>query len=84
VWNTKTGQTIVELRARTGQFDSKGRVSSAAFSPDGKFVLTAIADGTAYVYGCEICASLEDLLAIARTRVTRELTSEERKTYLHE
>jgi len=35
-------------------------------------------------YACEICRSIEDLLTLARTRVTRELTPEEQERYLHE
>ncbi len=43
-----------------------------------------MADGmTARVYSCELCdPSLDDLLALARENVTRELTAEERKLYL--
>lgn len=57
---------------------------SAAFSLHGKFVVTASEDNTGQIYACEICGSVGDLLALARTRVTRELTREEREEYLHE
>jgi hypothetical protein len=57
---------------------------SAALSFHGKFVVTASEDNTGQIYACEICGSIEDLLALACTRVTRELTREEREKYLHE
>ena len=78
VWEASTGQSVAELRGHTGG------VNSAAFSPDGRFVVTASWDGTAQIFACELCGSIEALLALARTRVTRELTCEERQTYLHE
>ena len=59
-------------------------VRGAAFSPDGQRVLTAGEDGTARVYVCASCGSVDDVLALARTRVTRALTSSERRQYLHE
>jgi WD40 repeat protein len=78
VWDAKTGQPVAELRGHTQS------VVSAAFSPDGKFVVTANSDKTAQIYRCELCGSLEELLALGRTRVTRKLTAEERKLYLHD
>lgn len=78
VWEAATGKSVAELRGHTGS------VTSAAFSPNGKFVVTASEDKTARIFACEVCGSIEDLLALARTRVTRELTPEEREKYLHE
>jgi hypothetical protein len=43
-------------------------------------IVTASADGTARIY----LAHIEDLMELARSRVTRELTPEERRRYLHE
>jgi WD40 repeat protein len=78
VWDAATGQSLAELCRHTDP------VFTATFSPNGKFVVTASAGGTTEIFACEICGSIEDLLALARTRVTRELTCEERQTYLHE
>jgi len=78
VLETGTGQSVLELRG------DSGAINSAAFSPDGKRIVTASEDGTARIYACDICVPLEGLLSIARNRVTRELTAEERKKYLHE
>ncbi len=32
---------------------------------------------------CEICGSIQEVLALAAQRVTRELTCQERETFLH-
>jgi len=58
----------------------EGDVNSAAFSPDGRYIVTASSDSTARIY----LAHIEDLMELARSRVTRELTPEERRQYLHE
>ncbi len=49
------------------------------FSPDGKRLATASRDGTARVWALR----LDDLMAIAKSRVTRTLTTEECQKYLH-
>jgi WD40 repeat protein len=58
--------------------------NSAMFNPNGRFVVTASRDKTAKIYVCDIGSSIEDRLVLAKTRVTRELTLEERKRYLIE
>ena len=55
-------------------------VNSAAFSPDGRYIVTASDDSTARIY----LAHIEDLMELARSRVFRDLTPEERRRYLHE
>ena len=57
-----------------------GVASEAPFSPDGSHVLAGDG-GTVHVYRCDVCGSLDDLVALAERRVTRELTDEERVTY---
>jgi hypothetical protein len=44
VWHVSSGKLVVTLRGHTH------KVYSAAFSPDGKWVVTASADGTAQVW----------------------------------
>jgi len=46
--------------------------------------LPATGTGMARVYACDTCGPIDDLLALARTRVTRSLTATERQQYLHE
>jgi WD40 repeat protein len=78
VWKTSTGQDVIRIRGHSDE------VRSAAFSPDGKYVVTASYDQTARIYACEVCRPIQEILALARTRVTRGLTPEEREKYLHE
>ena len=62
----------------------RGHTSSAnsvAYSPDGRWIVTASYDGTARVWPWP---DVEGLLAAARSRVARELTCQERVQYLHE
>jgi len=73
VWDTATGQTLLTL---TGHSDA---VSGVAFSPDGTLLATCSADGTARLYVLPI----EALMALARSRLTRSLTAEECRRYLH-
>ena len=54
-----------------------GSVYSVAWSPDGKRLATASADGTVQVYAIDI----RELLNLARSRVTRDLTPEECNRY---
>ena len=53
--------------------------TSVAFSPDGKRLAASSADGFVRVYALP----LDDLVAIAKSRVTRALTTDECRKYLH-
>ena len=55
-------------------------VVRSVFSPDGRTLATASLDGTTRVY----VVSPEDLLALARSRLTRSLKLEECQKYLHQ
>ena len=51
----------------------KGKLlTSASFSPDGRFVLASGDDGAVRLYRCEVCGDLPALLELARARL-REL-----------
>jgi WD40 repeat protein len=54
--------------------------TSAQLPPAGTYIVTASDDGTARIY----LVRIQDLIALAKTRVTRELTCQERRLYLHE
>ncbi len=54
-----------------------GAVNSVAYSPDGKHIASASTDGTVQVYALDI----SELLSLARSRVTRNLTTEECRHY---
>lgn len=60
--------------------DHAGAVRGVAYSPDGKHLATVSMDKTIHVYTVDI----EELMALARTRVTRSLTPQECLTYLHQ
>jgi hypothetical protein len=67
--------------------DSSGlslSVKAATFSPDGKSLLVSGSNRTTRIYSWEMFAPLDELLVLGRTRVTRELTADEKRRYLHE
>jgi WD40 repeat protein/serine/threonine protein kinase/DNA-binding SARP family transcriptional activator len=73
LWDASTGQELLVL---TG---NEQNTAGVAFSPDGTRLAASGGDGTARIYVLPI----EDLMALARTRVTRALTHEECRQYLH-
>jgi WD40 repeat protein len=73
VWDAETGKELATLTGHTVI------VSGVAFSPDGTRLATASRDGTMRVHALR----LEDLIALAKSRVTREFTLEECRQYLH-
>jgi WD40 repeat protein len=50
-----------------------------AISPDGKYLATSSKDGSIRLYVLPV----EDLIALAQSRVTRSLTEEECQQFLH-
>jgi WD40 repeat protein len=74
IWDARTGEQQLALRLAQPL-----AVSSVSFSPDGKRLVTAWADGITRVWTLD----LDELIDIARTRVTRDLTSVECRRYLH-
>jgi WD40 repeat protein len=73
VWSLETGQELFTLSGH------ESGVQGVAFSPDGKRLGTAGQDGTVHLYVLDI----DELMALARTRVTRSLSLEECRQYLH-
>ena len=74
MWDAATGKQTALLSGL------ESTVWSARFSPDGRSIVTASADGTAMISRVEIA----DLMALAQSRVTRALICQERVTYLNE
>jgi WD40 repeat protein/transcriptional regulator with XRE-family HTH domain len=72
LWDPLTGKELLTLDAPDG-------LTSVAFSPHGSQLAVASGDGTARIYLLRI----EDLIALAKQRVTRSLTTEECQQYLH-
>jgi WD40 repeat protein len=74
IWDARTGVELVELTGHAG-------LVFPLFNGDGTEVLTAGDDGTARLFSCELCVDLPDLIRLARDRVTRDLTEEERSAF---
>jgi WD40 repeat protein len=72
LWDALTGKELLTLHAPDG-------LTNVAFSPDGLQLAVASRDGTDRIYLLKI----EDLIALAKQRVTRSLTTEECQQYLH-
>jgi len=73
VWEVDTGQEIASL------YGNLSNVFGVAFGPDGDTLATSGADGTIRTY----TLSMDQLIDLARTRLTRTLTKEECLKYLH-
>ena len=70
VWDAQTGKELFTL---TGH---EGYVLSAVYSPDGKRIATC-GDDIVQIYTTD----MDELLQIAESRVTRQLTAEEKDKY---
>jgi WD40 repeat protein len=75
VWDVATGDEVLTLPG------SSGGVYGVAFSPldGGAHLVVASNDGIVRVF----LLPIEDLLTLARSRVTRSLTTAECQKYLH-
>jgi WD40 repeat protein len=73
LWDVDTGDQLLVLR---GHDLIVGRL---AFSPDGTKLASGAGDGTARVWALD----LDDLIRIAESELTRELTEAECRQYLH-
>ncbi len=87
IWDGVTGHAVIVIPVFTQGLDSSGSertVRAATFSPDGKSLLVSGSDATTRIYSWEMFAPMSDLLAVGKTRVTRDFTVDEKKKYLHE
>jgi WD40 repeat protein/DNA-binding XRE family transcriptional regulator len=73
VWDAETGKELASL------YGNASNVFGASFSPNGSQLATAGADGTIRIYTLRI----DDLIALAKSRLTRSLTDEECRMFLH-
>ena len=71
VWDAETGTELFTL------IGHEGPVGSAVWSPNGKRIATVGNDGIVQIYTTDI----NELLQIAESRVTRQLTAEEKEKY---
>ncbi|HEX9122041.1 MAG TPA: WD40 repeat domain-containing protein, partial [Actinomycetota bacterium] len=73
LWDLATGREVLTL------FGHDLVVNTVAFSPDGRFLATGSGDGTVALD----LLPIDELRDLARERVTRDLTDEECRQYLH-
>jgi WD40 repeat protein len=73
IWST-TGQQLTQFQYRT-------KFSDCAFSPDGREIVTAGAEGDTRIFSTELAGSLPQIKQIAHQRLT-QLSPAERKDYL--
>jgi WD40 repeat protein len=72
IWDATTGEQLLVLKGHTGP------VNDVAFSPDGTRLAT-VSEGTLRVYVLPV----DELVGIARARLSRTLSDEECRQYLH-
>jgi WD40 repeat protein len=73
IWDLESSQELFTLYGNTSN------VFGVAFSPDGDHLATSGGDGTLRIF----TTRMEDLIALAKSRVTRRLTEAECQKYLH-
>lgn len=73
VWDASTGRELLNLHGHTLG------VNGVAFSPDGRQLITSGEDGVVLSY----VMPLQDLIGLARSRLTRSWTAAECRTFLH-
>jgi len=73
LWDAANGDELLILGGHTSG------LTGVSFYPDGKRLATSSLDGSVRVYALDI----QDLLSLARQRLTRSLTVEECQQYLH-
>ncbi len=78
IWNVHTARSVMELPTHGA------RVLTVAFTPSSKQIVSSADDGTVRVYDCVPCRPFAELLALANIRVTRELTTGEKRAFLGE
>jgi WD40 repeat protein len=76
VFETRTGARVAELTGHAGP------VRSPSFSPDGLRIATAGLDGQVNLYAFNLGGTTTQLLKLARERVPRQLTAQERADHL--
>ena len=73
LWDATAGELLMRWPAHDGG------ATDVSFSSDGRLLASSGADGTIRVYQAEV----DDLVELARSRVTRTLTDDECQRYLH-
>ena len=72
-----SGEELQLIEPRNGSW-----VTSVTLAPDGPTVLVTSIGGRGGTYPCDVCTDIDGLLQLAEERSVRQLTPEERATYL--
>jgi len=83
LWEIDLGEKLEDLSSSEEILiltDQSFPLEGVDFSPDDRFVVTAGEDGMVRVF----VVAIEDLMALARSRLSRGFTNEECQTYLHQ
>ncbi len=75
IWDLESQSRLVDLPGHPGE------VFAVRFTADGR-IATGGVDGVVRFFECEVCRPIDELLSLARDRVTRELTPAERARFL--
>jgi WD40 repeat protein len=78
IWDASNGKRLIDL----GKYQDT--LTVVTFSDDSSTIASGTAQGQILLYPCGFCGSLEKLLTLAQTQVTRSLTAEEKTRYLAE
>ena len=65
IWDAHTGSLVAVLG------DPAGSATSASFSSDGKLLVMGSEDGAVRIYRCDVCGTVDELLARAREQLAR-------------
>jgi WD40 repeat protein/class 3 adenylate cyclase len=76
IWDLESQRPLVQL------FGHTGGVITVDFSPDGASILSGGEDRSLRIWRCEVCAPIDEVLQLARSRALRELTPAERARFL--
>jgi WD40 repeat protein len=76
IWDLESQRPLVQL------FGHRGGVAAVDFSPDGSSIVSSGVDRSVRIWRCEVCAPIDEVLRLARSRVLRELTPAERARFL--
>ena len=79
LWNVEDGRPLGYL------YGPKSPLVAVAFAPDFRTVISQEEDGTVRRYVCQLCGRIDELTALARSRLRatgRRLTADERARYL--
>jgi WD40 repeat protein len=74
VWDWRRGLVLVALR-------QEGFAFGVDALPDGRRFVSASDDGSVRVWECDVCGPVEEVLALAKKRTTRDLTADERERF---